>query len=141
MPTNDGATTARRRLANEANVTDTVASQMTGADLVYAVLARQSGLTPHDGNRMEQAAAANPRIGSLSVVSGTAAGGTATSLFGEGFKDVTSVTFNGVAGTGLVVVDDNRINVTTPAVAAGVRDVVAVSPDGNGTLVGGFTFV
>lgn len=140
MTTNDGATSARKRLAQQSNVSDATAAAMTGADLEYARLARQSGLTPHDGNRLEQAAASNPRIGSLTVVTGAAAGGTATTLIGTGFKDATSVTFDGVAGTSFAVVDDNRINVTSPAGSAGTADVAVVTPDGTDTNLAAWTY-
>lgn len=139
---NDGATTARKKLAKQANLTDAVASTMTGADLEFARLARESDIASGaDGNRLEQAAGNNPRIGSLSVVSGGVAGGTATSIYGQNLKDVTAISVGGAAATAVVVVDDNRVNFTTPARTAGAKDVVATGPDGSDTLVGGFTYV
>ena len=81
-------------------------------------------------------------ITSLSVSSGPLAGGTAVTITGIGFTDTTSVTFDGIAGTGLVVVDDNTITVTTPAgTSAGAVDVEVIGPGGNDTLVGGFTYI
>jgi hypothetical protein len=113
---------------------------MSGADLEFARLTRQSGLTAADGNRLEQGAASNPRIGSLSVVTGAAAGGTATVVIGTGFKDATSVTFDGVAGTSFSVVDDNRINVTSPAGSAGTADIAVITPDGTDTNLAFWTY-
>lgn len=72
---------------------------------------------------------------------GAQAGGTVVSIVGTNLTEVTSVTFGGSAGTSLVHVDDEHLTVTTPAHAAGAVDVVAVSPDGNGTLTNGYTYV
>jgi hypothetical protein len=81
-------------------------------------------------------------ITSLSVSSGSLDGGTAVTITGIGFTDTTSVTFGGIAGTGLVVVDDTTITVTTPAgTAAGAVDVVVSGTSGDDTLVGGFTYI
>lgn len=81
-------------------------------------------------------------ITSLSVSSGPLDGGTAVTITGIGFTDTTSVTFGGIAGTGLVVVDDTTITVTTPAgTAAGAVDVVVSGTSGDDTLVGGFTYI
>jgi hypothetical protein len=81
-------------------------------------------------------------ITSLSVSSGPLDGGTAVTITGIGFTDATSVTFGGIAGTGLVVVDDTTLTVTTPAgTSAGAVDVVVIGPGGDGTEVGGFTYI
>lgn len=78
-------------------------------------------------------------ITSIAPDEGPAAGGTEVVLTGIGFEDATSVTFDGDAGTDFEVVSDYEIHVTTPA-GTGVVDVVVVDPEGNGTLVGGFTY-
>jgi hypothetical protein len=81
-------------------------------------------------------------ITALSVSSGPLDGGTAVTITGIGFTDTTSVTFGGIAGTGLVVVDDATVTVTTPAgTSAGAVDVVVAGPGGDGTEVGGFTYI
>jgi hypothetical protein len=81
-------------------------------------------------------------ITSLSVSSGPLDGGTAVTITGIGFTDTTSVTFGGIVGTGLVVVNDTTITVTTPAgTVAGAVDVVVSGTSGDDTLVGGFTYI
>jgi hypothetical protein len=140
MTTNDGATSARKKLAKASNVSDATASTMSGADLEFARLSRQSGVSDADGNRLEQASAGTPRVGSLTVTGGSTAGGTATGAIGSGLKDVTAVTVGGAAATAVVVVDDNRVNFTSPAGTAGAKDVVVTGPDGSDTLAGSFTY-
>jgi len=79
-------------------------------------------------------------IDSISPATGGVAGGTVVTITGKYLDGVTSVTFNGVAGTALNVVSATKLTVTTPAVSAGARDVVAVDDAGNTTKTGGFTF-
>lgn len=62
---------------------------------------------------------AAPTLGLLSPDSGTPQGGTAFSLTGTGFKDqvtgATTVTFDGIPATNVVVVNDNLLTAVTPA--------------------------
>jgi HK97 family phage major capsid protein len=55
-------------------------------------------------------------------------------------RQIVKVTFGGVAGTAFTVVSATSITVTAPAHAAGAVDVVVQSPNGNGTLTGGYTY-
>lgn len=79
---------------------------------------------------------------SLDPAEGPAAGGTTVTITGQSLVGVTSVTFDGVAGTALDVADaeEGTITVVTPAGTAGPADVVLVDADGNTTLTGGFTY-
>jgi hypothetical protein len=72
-----------------------------------------------------------------------AAGGTTVTILGTGFSGVTSVTFGGVAGTGLVVVSDSKLTVVTPAKTAGTYPLVIVDDaTASASLSGGnVTFV
>lgn len=70
-----------------------------------------------------------------------AAGGKVILVDGDNFTGATSVTFGGTAGTAFSVKDDNTIQVTVPAKAAGSYDVVVVKGAGNGTLTAGVTYV
>lgn len=75
--------------------------------------------------------------------SGTAAGGTVVTISGDNLVGVTSVTFDGVAGTNLDTSKADsagEIKVTTPAGTAGPADVVLVDPAGNTTLAAGWTY-
>lgn len=71
---------------------------------------------------------------------GAAAGGTVVTVKHQGADDTTGVTFGGVAGTAFTKVDDETVEVTTPAHTAGAVDVVVQDADGNETKVGGFTY-
>lgn len=82
----------------------------------------------------------NEFITSLSVVTGTNAGGTATVLTGKGFTGATAVKFGGTNGTAFSVVNDTTINVTTAAHAVGVVAVEVVRPNGNMVKPSGFTY-
>lgn len=81
-----------------------------------------------------------PSITEVLPVIGSSAGGTVVTVNGAGFKDVTSVTFGGSAGTALEVVSDSRLTVTTPAGTPGAQDVVVTSPNGSVTASGAFTY-
>lgn len=92
-------------------------------------------------NGMLNPAVPNPTL--LSVAPVTAPHGTATAvtLTGTYFTGATSVTFNGVAGTGLSVTNPQTIAVTTPVVgAAGPCVVQVTTPGGTATLPTGFSF-
>lgn len=141
MTTLDGATVARKKLRNAANVTEAVSVTMSGADLEFARMTREAqNSVAQSGANLEQDAGGNPRIGSLTVITGAAAGGTATIVIGAGFKDATAVNFDTTPGTSFSVVDDNRINVTSPAHSAGAVAVTVVTPDGNDSLAAAFTY-
>ncbi|MGE0601944.1 MAG: IPT/TIG domain-containing protein [Dehalococcoidia bacterium] len=73
---------------------------------------------------------AGPNITSLSPSQGPTAGGTAVTITGTGFTGATSVTFDGIAGTSLVVVNDTTITVNSPAHANGVARVIVTTPIG-----------
>jgi hypothetical protein len=78
---------------------------------------------------------------SIAPDSGSQAGGTDVTLTGTGFLGATGVTFDGVAGTNFVVVDDSTITVTTPGPNLGAVDVVVQDDAGDGTLVDGYEYV
>jgi hypothetical protein len=81
----------------------------------------------------------------VSPASGTIAGDTPVTITGTGFQPGvpgTTVTFGGVAGTGVNVLSSTKIQVTTPAHAAGAVDVKVTNPDSQSlTLAGGYTYV
>lgn len=82
---------------------------------------------------------APPTVLSVAPDTGPEAGSTAVVVTGTDFTGSTAVEFDGTPGTAFSVVNDTTINVTTPA-GTGAVDVVVVNPNGNGTLVGGFTY-
>ncbi|OIK23526.1 cell surface receptor IPT/TIG domain-containing protein [Streptomyces malaysiense] len=82
-----------------------------------------------------------PVVLSLLPTSGPTTGGTPFTIVGSNLAGA-SVTFNGVAATG-VVVDPTGTIVTgvTPAGTAGNVPVVVTTPAGSATVAGGFTYV
>lgn len=72
----------------------------------------------------------DPVIGTIAPASGPETGGTVVTITGSNLGGVTRVTFDGADGTGLVVVSDSELRVTTPAGAPGGADVLLFSPDG-----------
>jgi hypothetical protein len=72
---------------------------------------------------------------------GPTAGGTTVVITGANFTGATGVTFDGLAGT-CTVNSDTQITCATPPHPVGTVDVVVISPVlGNGTLLGGFTYI
>jgi hypothetical protein len=73
---------------------------------------------------------------------GPAAGGTVVTISGSGFTGATSVTFGGVAATGIAInADGTAITATTPAHDLGAVPVVVTEADGTLATVGGFFFI
>ncbi|MBT0771396.1 IPT/TIG domain-containing protein [Kineosporia sp. J2-2] len=84
-----------------------------------------------------------PTIGTLTPAVGPVAGGTQVTITGTGFLLTSGVTFGGSAGTGVTVINDNTLVVTTPAHAAGAVNVVVTNPVGGSGTTGSaaFTYV
>jgi hypothetical protein len=61
-------------------------------------------------------------------------------ISGSNFTGTTSVTFGGVNGTLLTVVNENTITVRPPAHGPGVVDVVVTNPEGSATLANGLFY-
>jgi hypothetical protein len=80
-------------------------------------------------------------VNGISPSSGAASGGTSLKITGTGFLSGATVTFGGVAGTNVTVVNSSTITATTPShTAATVNVVVANSNGQSGTLTNGFTY-
>ncbi|MEZ0227517.1 MAG: IPT/TIG domain-containing protein [Planctomycetota bacterium] len=78
---------------------------------------------------------------SISPATGPVAGGTAVTIMGNKFADVTVVRVGGVPLTNLRVVSDVQITGTTPAGTTGAQDVVITSMSkGTVTARGAFTY-
>ncbi|MGA0568172.1 IPT/TIG domain-containing protein [Rathayibacter sp. KR2-224] len=80
-----------------------------------------------------------PVIQSLAPDHGPETGGTVVTINGTGFAGATGVTFDGVAGTALHIVNDTQLTVTTPAHVPAGAQVVVTSPVGP-SAPGTFTF-
>lgn len=84
--------------------------------------------------------AATPVISALSPTTGQTTGGTTVTLTGSYFTDATAVTFDGIEGTNLIVLNDTTATVVSPAHAAGSVDVVITTPGGSMKLSHGYTY-
>jgi len=81
-----------------------------------------------------------PSITSVVPNTGSASGGTTVTITGPSVIGVSSVTFDGVPGTGLVINNPTTLTVTTPAGSSGPADVTA-NGGGSSTIIGGFSYV
>jgi len=82
-----------------------------------------------------------PTYTSLSVTSGSTAGGTSTTITGTGFQNSATVTVGGASATSVVVNSSTSITCVTPAGTAGAKDVVITNIDGKSvTGSGAFTY-
>jgi hypothetical protein len=82
-----------------------------------------------------------PTVTSISPTSGSANGGTATTIRGTGFLGGATVSFGGTAATAVTVVSSTSITARTPAHAAGAVNVVVTNTDAkSATLTSGFTY-
>ena len=80
---------------------------------------------------------APPTISNITPEGGGTSGGTTVSITGTGFVAVPSVTFGGVAATGVSFSGSTSITATTPAHGAGAVDLVVTNPDGQSVTYGG----
>jgi len=83
---------------------------------------------------------AAPTIASLSPSSGTAGGGTSTTITGTNLSGTTAVTIGGAAAT-LSTITATSVVVMTPVGSAGAQDVVLTTPGGSVTKTGGFSYI
>ena len=93
-----------------------------------------------DSAPVDYAYRAAPAITTLAPPSGPITGGTVVTITGSGFTGATGVTFDGVAGAQLLVVDPTTISVVTPPHALGAAEVVVQSPNGD-SVPGSFEYV
>jgi hypothetical protein len=81
-----------------------------------------------------------PTVESVVPNSGPSAGGTAVTLTGINYLPGSTVTFDGVPATEVVVVNDTQITCVTPAHPLGAVDVTVTTTNGSGSLTDGFTY-
>ena len=81
-----------------------------------------------------------PTLVSISPNSGSTVGGTAITITGTGFFTGATVTFGGVAATGVTVVSATSITAATPAGTAGPATMVVTNPDGQSATIA-YTYV
>lgn len=81
-----------------------------------------------------------PSVVGITPSVGDISGGTSVTLSGADFDSATDVSIGGSAAS-FTVNSSTSITATTPAHALGSVDVTVTSPYGNGTLIGGYTYV
>jgi hypothetical protein len=83
-----------------------------------------------------------PTLASCAPVAGSDAGGGHVTLTGANFVATPSVTFGGVAATGIVFINSTTVTCVVPAHAIGAVDIVITNPDANSsTLSAGFLYI
>ncbi len=142
MPFYDGATSEQLKLASAAGITPAVARTKSGADLALAIATREAGgATALTGADLAQRGAVRAEVYGSGESTYAAAGGKVTRIYGRNFTGATAVNFGATPGTAFSVLNDETIQVTTPAKAAATYDLTVVHPDGNGTLTNGVVYV
>jgi formylglycine-generating enzyme required for sulfatase activity len=82
----------------------------------------------------------DPQVTGIIPSSGMPQGGALVTITGQCLGGTTSVSFGGVAGTGLSAQSDSQVQVTSPPGSLGAVDVTVAGPKGTVTVPGGFTY-
>lgn len=83
-----------------------------------------------------------PYVGSITPSTGPVTGGTAVTITGGFFADLSlGVVFDSDPATSVVIVNEFTITCLTPAHSEGASDILVTNDNGFGTLPGGFTFI
>ena len=84
-----------------------------------------------------------PRVSSVSVTSGPAAGGTSVTVTGTGFTGATAVRFGGTPAASFTVNGDTSITALSPVASAGTVDITVTTPGGTSAASASdqFTFI
>ncbi len=82
-----------------------------------------------------------PTTTSITPSSGLTSGGNVVTITGTNFSGATNVSFGGVSGTGITVINPTVIIATAPAHSSGSVDVTVTTPVGTGTLINGYTYL
>jgi hypothetical protein len=83
-----------------------------------------------------------PTVSAVTPSFGPTTGGTLATIVGSNFQNGATVSFGGVAATGVAFVDANTLTAATPSHAAGSVSVAVTNPGPQtGTLANGFTYL
>jgi hypothetical protein len=114
-----------------------------GADSIFIqgspLVGGDTGDLSYQNNSPYSTMSLNPKIGVINPNTGPAAGGTFVLINGNNLTDVYSVTFAGKPAA-FNLISSIQISAVAPAYMAGLADVTVISPFGNSTAHGGFTY-
>ncbi len=120
----------------------------TGAGPENVVVTTSAGSAQLTGAYLATPAISTPYSSTITAAmsgtnQGTTAGGDSVTITGNGFTTATGVTFGGVAATGLAIVSDTTLTVTTPANGTGglVSVVVTCAGSTTATAPSAFNYV
>jgi cysteine-rich repeat protein len=134
-PTFSAVDSFGNQLYNQLNAVNVLPANCTVGDTTYctyrAYLTLSSSFVPQ------------PRVASVSVTSGPAAGGTSVTVTGTGFTGATAVTFGATPAPSFTVNGDTSITVVSPAASAGTVDVTVTTAGGTSAAssTDQFTFI
>src|SRR5882724_5372834 len=128
-------------VVNSTLITATAPAHIAGAvDVVVTNTDTKTG-TLTSGYTYTTAPNPAPTVTAINPTAGVTTGGTTVSITGTGFLAGASVSFGGIAATGVALVNSTAISASTPAHAAGAVNVVVTNTDAkSGTLTNGYTY-
>ncbi len=112
------------------SATELRATSPAGSPSVVDVAVTTNGGTSAATTRDDFRYVGTPTVTTLSPNTGAVAGGETVTINGTEFYDVSGVTFDGVAATGLNRISTTQLTVVTPAHAAGAINVVVTTSAG-----------
>nr|WP_269330251.1 IPT/TIG domain-containing protein [Kineosporia babensis] len=137
-----GATTATTGFQFISPTEVRVTSPAGAAGVVNVSVTTDGGVSSTTGTRDDFRYVGTPTISALAPTTGKTAGGDLVTITGGQFYDVTSVTFDGVAGTALNTTGSpTSITVRTPPHAAGPVSVLVNTTAGGVSAPATFTYV
>lgn len=123
----------------DANTLKAVVPRGTVADAVDVVVYNKNGVS---SQRRAYRYLPEPRLNSVSPLTGPISGGTSVVLTGQGLGRVTAVSFGNTAATSFTVNSETQITAVTPAASAvGAVDVKVSNAADSWTMKGAFTYV
>jgi len=125
-----GSVPASSFIVNSASQLTAVAPPQ-GAGTVDVTVLTPSGTSPvSSSDHFTYSNATAPAVSSLSLTSGTTAGGAVTTISGSHFTGATGVAFGSVPAVNFTVLSDGSITATAPAEAAATVDVTVTTYSG-----------
>ncbi len=125
------------------SVTSTSITCVTGSAVAGTYSLTVTNTDAQSGTRASSFTYVNPpTVTSVSLNTGTIAGGKTVTITGTNFYTGSTVDFGGSACTSVTVISTTSISCVTPANAAGAVTVSVISPYGaTGSLAAGYTYV